>query len=41
MMCFTYLRLLVPVSLVLAYLVDAQPIWVFVSSILAIVLLVE
>jgi Ca2+:H+ antiporter len=38
---FTYLLLLVPVSLALAYVFHAPPLWVFISSILAIVPLAE
>ncbi|MAT45674.1 MAG: calcium/proton exchanger [Anaerolineaceae bacterium] len=34
---FSYLLILVPVSLILSYLVDASPVWVFFSSVLAIV----
>jgi Ca2+:H+ antiporter len=40
-MFFTYLLLLVPISLVLAYLVGAPPLWIFVSATLAIVPLAE
>ncbi len=40
-MVFAYLLLLVPLSLVLAYVVDAPPLWVFVTAIAAIVPLAE
>src|ERR671927_213523 len=40
-MFFAYLLLLVPVSLVLAYVVGAPPLWVFAAATLAIVPLAE
>ena len=40
-MIFAYLLLLVPVSLVLAFVVHAPPLWIFVSAALAIVPLAE
>ncbi len=40
-MIFSYLLLLVPASLVLAYVVHAPPLWIFVSAALAIVPLAE
>jgi Ca2+:H+ antiporter len=40
-MIFTYLLLLVPLSLALAYVFHAPPLWVFLSSVLAIVPLAE
>lgn len=41
MKVFTYLLVFVPISLVLGYLVEAPPLWVFLSAVLAIVPLAE